>query len=192
VHLDGYIARRRLLAEEATADVEGPGIGITTLSKHHHTLLVEAVSARQAILSSPAQAAQTRATALHVRPPVVEARKAVSVAVHRCLSADKLLQVASQMRLDHGDEAAPLNVIRLRRGSSASLTYLEQRGPVQRFENVLVVGTLFASQHALGVKSRERKVERMGENGRMARTVRTGRIAVKQQRRSYHGRCELY
>jgi hypothetical protein len=127
-------------AEEAAADAESPRIVFAAIGKHEHAVLADGVTARQAVLRSPAQTAQTRTAAVDAGPPTLEAGEVVGVDAGCCSACDELLEVAGKVRLDHADEAAPQNdVVCLVERDDAFLTYLKQRRPVERVEEVLAV-----------------------------------------------------
>lgn len=147
MHPDGHVARRGLAAEEAVADVEGPGIVSIAVSEHDDAILADEVSAgKPGWLRSPAQAAQTGAAALDATPPAPEAREVVSVSVRCCHPANELLEVADKVVQDPISDATPWeDITLLLRGSDAGLTYLSERWPVQLVEDVLAI------EHCSGV-----------------------------------------
>ena len=144
-------------AEEAAVDVESPGVAITAIRKHEHAVLADAVPAGQAVLWSSAQTAQTGAAALDAGPPALKVGEVICMDAGCRFACDELLEVAGKVRLDHADQAAPQSdVVGLVERDDARLAYLEQRRPVERVEDILVVERCFLVSRRVAVRTRRR------------------------------------
>lgn len=107
-----------------------------------------------------------------------------------CRSAcNELLEVAGEVRLDHADQAAPqIDVLDLVERDDASLTYLEQRRPVERVEDVFGVERYSQStgvwlsrldggeRHGSRVEARDREIREKKPSDREIREKKTSEM----------------